>query len=260
MPAHLGQHFLKSPSAIEKIVAAGAIVPGECVLEIGPGRGVLTRALLAAGARVIAIEKDSALVAELNKTFAKEIAEKTLVLIEGDIRAFDAHILKANHYKLIANIPYYITGEIIRTFLESIHQPERAVVLIQKEVAERIVARDKKESILSLSVKAYGTPRMVATVKAGSFSPPPKVDSAILLIENISRDFFTGVSEEAFFTLMKAGFSQKRKQLATNLASVLGLPREEIEHVFARVGLSHHVRAEDVSLQEWKAVGSYFAH
>ena len=149
---------------------------------------------------------------------------------------------------MAANIPYYITGEIIRQFLETPAQPRAMALLIQKEVAERIIARDGKESILSLSVKAYGKPKIVAKVSRGNFSPPPSVDSAILLVGDISKKFFDDLDERIFFKVVKAGFSSKRKFLANNL-SMFG--KAEAQQALNACGLSPKTRAEDVPLQEW---------
>ena len=183
----LGQHFLNSPSVLAKIIAAGRISPGETVLEIGPGTGVLTQALLAAGARVVAIEKDQRAIDGLRERFAAEVADGRLVIQYADILETDraSFGLKNGEYALIANIPYYITGAILESFLEYEPRPNRMVLLVQKEVAQRIVARDGKESILSVSVKAFGAPKLVDTVPPGAFTPPPTVDSAILAIENV---------------------------------------------------------------------------
>jgi 16S rRNA (adenine1518-N6/adenine1519-N6)-dimethyltransferase len=219
------------------------------VLEIGPGEGVLTRELLAHAKQVIAIEKDSALVLQLRETFANEIANKKLTLIEDDFRNIDLAHLIEGEYVVSANIPYYITGEIIRTLLTASKQPKHIALLIQKEVATRIVARDKKESILSLSVKAYGTPRVVKTVPRGSFSPPPSVDSAIIAIENISRDFFVGIDEDRFFEIIKTAFASKRKMLAGNLKTIVGA--DEIAAACASCGIAANARAEDVPLPKW---------
>lgn len=255
--ARLGQHFLTSFSIAGAVAEAGTVLTGESVLEVGPGKGMLTRELLARGARVTAVEKDPMMVAVLEKTFAREIAEGALTLITRDIRdvvqpsKVAQKIVGASavhgSYKVIANIPYYLTGELLRMFLAAPRQPTAIVCLVQKEVAERI-ARSKKESLLSLSVKAYGTPRYVRTVKAGSFSPPPSVDSAILAIEHISRANFSSslygtIPEETFFALIHAGFAAKRKTLVGNLKKV-GLYREEM-------ALDPKVRAEDVPLTEW---------
>lgn len=249
-PARLGQHFLNAEWVARDLVAAVAPKEGEIIVEVGPGRGALTKKLLATGNMVVAIEKDEALGEFLATEFAHEIREGKLHLMIGDIRDGDTYdVLAGRPYVVAANIPYYITGEIIRDFLTAKHQPRALALLIQKEVAERIVARDRKESILSLSVKAYGSPSIVAKVPAGCFNPPPSVDSAILLVQNISRNFFDGLSEELFFTAVKAGFASKRKQLGGNLEKVFG---EKGLAALAAAGIEKTVRAEDVSLEGWK--------
>lgn len=245
----LGQHFLTSTKALGQIVAAGDIAATDTVLEIGPGKGVLTAELLAKAGKVVALEKDPELVALLHTRFISEISTGRLVLVEGDALEYDPSDLDT--YKLIANIPYYITGAIIRKFLTESTQPERMVLLVQKEIAERI-ARSEKESILSISVKAYGTPRYVDTVKAGAFSPPPKVDSAILVIDGISKRFFKNVTEDWFFTVVKAGFAAKRKQLQGNLGTVA--TKQSITDAFAHAGIDSFSRGEDVHIETWGAL------
>lgn len=248
----LGQNFLRSKKILGDIVRAGNVLPGETVLEVGPGLGSLTETLLATGAQVIAVEKDHRLIPILQKKFSSEIASGKLILIENDILDFDVScsMLHVPCYKLIANIPYYITGALLRKFLGAEKQPSTMVILLQKEVAERIVARDKKESLLSISVKAYGEPRYVETVKAGNFSPTPKVDSAILAIENISKKNFDDCSEEKFFAIVKAGFAHKRKKLFGNL----GLNKNEKKAISAKTGIGENSRAEDLTLSEWKSL------
>ncbi len=249
----LGQHFLKSDKALKSMVNAGEVGASDIVLEIGPGKGDLTWRLILLAGKVIAVEKDDNLFDFLNEHFSKEIGTNRLDLIHGDILEFDPNVLsfyKDFNYKLIANIPYNITGAILRKFLSATYQPERVVLLVQKEVAERIVARDNKESILSISVKVYGAPKYIETVKAGSFSPAPKVDSAILLIENISKDFFNGFSEGTFFELLRAGFASKRKKLSSNL-SVL-YTKENVQAAFRKLELDENARAEDVGLETWR--------
>lgn len=252
----LGQHFLTSEGALDDIIDAGDVVGDSIILEVGPGKGVLTKKLLFFSGKVIAVEKDRELIPLLEEKFKKEIKKGKLDLVEKDILDFDPELLRFydSEYKLIGNIPYYITGKFIRKFLEADFQPERVVVMVQKEVAERIVAKDKKESILSISVKAYGTPRYVKTVKAGSFSPPPKVDSAILLIEEISKDFFEDFSEKDFFKLLRAGFKSKRKKLSSNLSGVAN--KKKIEEIFLKLKLDVNLRAEDLSIGGWKSLSS----
>ncbi|MCI0619437.1 16S rRNA (adenine(1518)-N(6)/adenine(1519)-N(6))-dimethyltransferase RsmA [Candidatus Wolfebacteria bacterium] len=261
----LGQHFLTSKGIAASIVRAAKIEPHEAVLEIGPGRGILTEALLAHAGHVVAVEKDPELVTFLKIRFAKEIREQKLTLVQSDVLRFNPSNYsllaptfrsgQATYYKLVANIPYYITGAILEHFLTNKHQPDSMTLLVQKEVAERIIAKNGKESVLSISVKAYGTPRYVRTVKASLFNPPPKVDSALLLIANISRDFFVtnGIAETTFFNLVKKGFAHKRKRLAYNFKHA-GYDKHLIESMFTFATLSNTVRAEDVPLSAWRAL------
>ncbi|MBX4189496.1 16S rRNA (adenine(1518)-N(6)/adenine(1519)-N(6))-dimethyltransferase RsmA [Candidatus Parcubacteria bacterium] len=256
----LGQHFLKSEKAFVSIIDAGEPSGGDLVLEIGPGLGDLTRRLLILSAKVIAVEKDDHLYDQLKEKFKKEIENNKLDLIHGDILDFDPNLLKFYSdftYKLIANIPYNITGAILEKFLSADYQPERMVLLVQKEVAERIVARDGKpldsargkESILSISVKAYGKPRYVEKVLAGSFAPAPSVDSAIISIEDISKDFFDNFSEKDFFALLHAGFKSKRKKLSSNLSDY---GKERVGETFSKLNLSDNTRAEDIHIETWQ--------
>lgn len=250
--ARLGQHFLNAEWVSRDLVAAVAPREGEVIVEVGPGKGALTEKLLATGNIVVAIEKDEALGEFLLEKFKDEIARGTLHLMIGDIRDGDTYdVLEERPYVVAANIPYYITGEIIRDFLTAKHQPRALALLIQKEVADRIVARDGKESILSLSVKVYGTPRNIVKVPAGCFNPPPSVDSAVLLIEKVSRNFFEGISEELFFKSIKAGFASKRKQLGGNLEKVFG---EKALTALRHAGVDTKTRAEDVTLGEWREI------
>ncbi len=253
----LGQHFLTSAHYLTAIADAASVQKGEHVLEIGPGEGALTEVLLTRGAHVLAIEKDHRLIPLLTEKFRGEIEAGKLKVVEADALEFDIATLpfgKDTGYKVVANIPYYITGALLRKFLEATVQPSSLVFLVQKEVAERIArhgAANKvfKESILSLSVKAYGTPTYIKTVPRGAFAPPPTVDSAILLVSDISRDNFTSAAEEErFFELIKSGFAQKRKLLASNLKPVCG---DEVLTKMEKVGISAKARAEDVPLEHW---------
>lgn len=255
--AKLGQHFLRSQKALGQIIDAADIHSNDIVLEIGPGKGALTAALLKKAERVIAIEKDPALVDNLRTQFHSELACGKLTLIADDIRHFDAsQYFGEKPYKVVANIPYYITGELLRTFLSAEKQPELIVFLIQKEVAVRI-ARDKKESILSLSVKIYGDPKYVATVPQSAFSPPPQVDSAILLISNTSRKKLGNIDEKRFFELIKSGFAQKRKFLKGNLEK-LASPNAVLS-AFRELEINERTRAEDVPFDTWIKLAEKFS-
>lgn len=243
----LGQNFLKSQSALAAILTAGDISVNDIVLEIGPGKGALTEKLLEKAGKVIAVEKDDALFAFLSEKFAAQIEKGTFEIYNEDILEFDLK-KPPKQYKLIANIPYNITGAILKQFLASDTQPERMVLLVQKEVAERIVARDGKESILSMSVKAYGTPKYVVKVPARYFSPAPKVDSAIIAITAISKKHFTNIKEEErFFEIMKAGFAHKRKLLSGNLKPLIG----DSSALFAACSIDPKARAEELTLANW---------
>ncbi|MEN9614339.1 MAG: dimethyladenosine transferase, rRNA (adenine1518-N6/adenine1519-N6)-dimethyltransferase [Candidatus Parcubacteria bacterium] len=295
----LGQNFLHSKPTVEKIVEAGEVTRTDTVLEIGPGTGFLTEALLLKAGKVIAVEKDDRLIAPLKEKFSKEIADGRLILIHGDALTLNPEIFlgtlksrvirgaseacdqdvqkyvaganegsnKEVHrlqgsYKLIANIPYYITGQFFRRFLSEVAQPNTLVALIQKEVADRIVAVDGKESLLSLSVKTYGTPRRVAVVGRGCFTPAPNVDSAIIAITNISKDFFNSSpkQEELFFELIRAGFAHKRKMLLGNFKTTehrqetLDLKNIDFEKIFKTLNIPKDIRAEDLTLDEWKRI------
>lgn len=249
----LGQNFLIQPQIVKDIVVASGTTKNDLVVEVGPGTGLLTKELLATGARVIAIEKDHRLIETLSNLFAEAIAEERLTIRHEDI--LESTLDVKEPYRVVANIPYYITGKILRLFLEKTNKPQSMTVLVQKEVAERILARDKKESLLSISIKVYGKPEYVRTVKAGNFSPVPKVDSAVLHIANISNASFEHTSEEHFFDILRAGFSSKRKKLFKNLKSynIDG----KLEHAFDICGIEKGLRAEDLSLEQWVSLAGH---
>lgn len=239
----LGQHFLSAPSYLRAIADAGGVQAGDLILEVGPGEGTLTSEMLSRKARVLVVEKDDRLIPFLSEKFANEIKKKQLTIIHGDIlkQDFKKLGLKAGKYKVVANIPYYISGALMRMLLTHKQQPSQMSLLVQKEVAERI-ARSKKSSLLSLSVQVYGEPSYVVTVPRGAFSPPPKVDSAVLSIKAISRKRFTNTAhEERFFSLIHAGFAHKRKKLKKALEPLIG----------DRVASVADARAEDISLEKW---------
>ncbi len=247
----LGQNFLKSEPALRKIIEAGEINTDDVILEIGPGKGALTGKLLEKAGQVIAVEKDRELFEFLKEKFKEQIASGALVLENSDILEYRIKNLEIPSYKIIANIPYNITGAILKKFLTESHQPERMVLLVQHEVAQRIVARDGKESILSISVKAYGEPKLVTKVPARYFSPAPKVDSAVISIKNISRKAFIQgkVDEGKFWQIVKAGFAHKRKKLSGNLKNLISA--QNLEEFKDK-------RAENLKLSEWLALSSSY--
>jgi 16S rRNA (adenine1518-N6/adenine1519-N6)-dimethyltransferase len=252
----LGQNFLKSIPALNKIIEAGEISAEDIILEIGPGKGVLTKKLLEKAKKVIAVEKDEELFNLLQKKFSEEIKAEKLILINGDILDFEKNnILQEFSYKIIANIPYNITGAILKKFLTEKSQPSLMVLMVQHEVAKRIIGQEKtsstapkiKESLLSISVKAYGQPKIIMKVPARYFSPAPKVDSAIISIKNISRKFFieNKIVEEKFWEIIHAGFQHKRKKLSSNLKNV---QKKYSINLKKELG---DKRAEDLSLENW---------
>lgn len=253
----MGQNFLKDKRVLTDIRDASDINAMDIVLEIGPGKGALTQTLLSFAGKVIAIEKDRDLFEFLKEKFAKEISEKRLELLDKDVLEFDPNMLsfyKDLDYKIVSNIPYNITGAIIEKFLTAKYKPVSMTLLVQKEVAQRIVARNKKESILSLSVKLFGKPELIKKVKKESFSPAPKVDSAILHIElfeeKLKDEFILD-----FFKTVKNGFAHKRKKLSSNLISVFR--KEQIEKIFEELNLNKNERAEDLNIETWKKIASY---
>ncbi len=224
----LGQNFLRNTEVVVDIVTAAKIIPGETVLEIGPGEGILTAALIAAGTKVTAVEKDDRLIADLETKFPNAR------IVHADILNLEPSELIPGAYKLVANIPYYITGELLQKFLAAENQPTLVVLMLQKEVAERIVAKDGKESILSISIKAYAEARILRYVPRSNFEPVPNVDSAVLVIEKISKNFFADIDETKFFETVKKGFANKRKMLGP------------------KFGLADTRRAEELTLADWK--------
>jgi 16S rRNA (adenine1518-N6/adenine1519-N6)-dimethyltransferase len=259
----LGQHFLNSRIVLGQIISAANVKRGELILEIGPGTGVLTTALLESGAKVLAIEKDREICELLKEKFFREINTKQLELIPGDILSDkitsddksesieQSFKIIDSKYAVVANIPYYITGAILEKFLENKPRPTRMILLVQKEVADRIVARDKKESVLSISVKAFGTPKIIKNVPKGAFTPPPNVDSAILSIADISDKIFVDNHMEIkkFFAVVKSGFAHKRKYAIRNLEIIAD--RKKLEAHWLRLNLDPKSRPEDISLEKW---------
>lgn len=251
----LGQHFLTSGVVPKWMCDAAALTSADTVLEIGPGTGVLTAEILTRGASVVALEADARAIEVLVERFASEIKAGKLTVLHTDARTLDLATLPGiqNHaFKVVANIPYYLSGMLFRIMLESEIQPTTLVYLVQKEVAKRItedLQKGEKESILSLSIKAYGTPKYVKTVSKGHFSPQPKIDSAVILVQNINKKSFVTLRENFFFEILHIGFGQKRKQLLGNLSKKY--ERTLLTNIFSTVGIPILARAEDVPLEKW---------
>lgn len=257
----LGQHFLINSGVLKKILQAANLSPSDLVLEIGPGLGVLTRQLVARAGYVIAVELDTQLANLLVETFSisknvsvinKDILEvEPLDLIQTEQAKFPSGIPDPLSYKLVANLPYYITAPILRHFCEAKLKPCTMVVMVQKEVARNIVARPGEMSILAISIQFYGQPRIIDIVPAGNFYPPPRVDSAILKIDLYPHPPLAVSSEAAFFKIVRAGFCAARKQIANSLAQGLDIPKAEVLSLLQKAGLSPQRRAEDLSLEDW---------
>ncbi len=245
----LGQNFLRDEKALRKIVAVAHLQPEDAVLEIGPGLGSLTRHLALAASRVVAVELDPGLFPALKAVLSPY---QNIQPIQGDILKLDpAELMKTPGYVVVANIPYYITSAVIRHLLESRLKPRRVVLTVQKEVGERIAAADGKMSLLALSVQVYGQPTIVAQVPAQAFYPAPNVDSAVLRIETYPQPLIPAERLDRFFTLIKAGFSQKRKTLRNSLSGGLGATPAEAESLLQSAGLDPRRRAETLTLEEW---------
>ena len=261
----LGQNFLIDEKILGKIIQASELDKNDTILEIGPGLGTLTNELIKKCGTVVAIEKDkkiARLIKEKPKaTFANvAFGFSSLKIINDDILKINLNELikkysKNKKYKLISNIPYYITSPVIKLFLENSIQPELIVLLVQKEVAERICAEPGKLSILALSVQIYGEPEIVSYVDKSSFYPEPKVNSAILKIKNIKKEF----SEEYYkklFKIIKIGFSSKRKKLINNLSAGLQISKEESESILQKAKINSNARAQELSLEEWEELAN----
>jgi len=264
----LGQHFLIDEAVLEHILSAAELSPGDIVVEIGPGLGILTDGLAKRGARVIAVELDSKLVALLRKRLAPFPNVK---IIHADIlRITPGQLLQNNlpaaelarDYKVIANLPYYITSPVLSHFLEAQPRPSKMVVMVQKEVGEAIAAAPGKMRLLSVKAQFYSKPAIISYVSAESFYPPPKVDSAILRLDVYCQPplIKSGVSDVAgFFDIVMHGFSSPRKQLRNSLAHSLEMPPSQVASLLEKAGIEGRRRAETLSLEEWREIWKTFA-
>jgi 16S rRNA (adenine1518-N6/adenine1519-N6)-dimethyltransferase len=254
----LGQHFLIADNVRQRILAAAELTPDDTVMEIGPGLGILTRELARRVRRVIAIELDDKL-ADLLTQEIRSTANVTI--INGDILKITPATLlpEAERYKVVANLPYYITSPVLRHFLEAPLKPDLMVVMVQKEVAEAIAAGAGKRSLLSISVQFYGRPAIISKVPAKAFYPAPEVDSAILRIDLYPKPAAAVADVESFFATVRAGFASPRKQLANSLSCGLGLPKAEVVPLLAEAGIAPSRRAETLTLEEWARLWQAYA-
>lgn len=242
----LGQHWLFDEFSLEAMVDAGDIESIDTVIEIGPGLGTLTKKLCEKAKKVIAVELDDLLVAQL----PDRVKAKNLEVVHESILDYDTSLLPAG-YKVIANIPYYLTSNLIRRMLENPNPPSVMVLLIQKEVAQRIVSKPGEMSILSVSVQFYAEAALKELVPAKLFTPPPKVDSQIIQIKLRTEPLFKDVDTEKFFKVVKAGFSEKRKKLRSSLSGGLHISKTEADEHLKKAGISSGVRAQELSLTDW---------
>lgn len=264
----LGQHFLVDREVLEKVASAAELGTSDIVIEVGPGLGVLTKELAKRAGFVIAVELDDRLAAILKQDMT---AAKNVSVINEDILRIDPAALiekqklslpdlkdKPDNYKVVANLPYYITSAVLRYFLEAPLKPRLMVVMLQKEVAEVIVAEPGKMSMLSVSVQFYGKPQIVSYVPAESFHPAPEVDSAILRIDVYPRPPIAVDEIDDFFGLVRAGFCAPRKQLINTLAQGLGLSKPEALSLLDRADIIYKRRAETLSVEEWQRLWQIF--
>jgi len=261
----LGQHFLTDEAVLERILSAAELSPGDIVVEIGPGLGVLTEALARQGARVMAVELDAKLVALLKERLAGfpdvRIVHADILnvtprqLLQDNLPASDL----GRGYKVVANLPYYITSPVLSHFLEAEPRPSRMVIMVQKEVGEAIAAAPGRMRLLSVKAQFYSKPAIVSYVPAASFHPPPKVDSLILRLDVYSKPPI-GVSDVAsFFAIVMHGFSAPRKQLRNSLAHSLEMSAAQVTSLLETAGIEGKRRAETLSLEEWRELWKVFA-
>jgi 16S rRNA (adenine1518-N6/adenine1519-N6)-dimethyltransferase len=245
----LGQHWLHDDASLEAMCEAAGIVPEDTVLEIGPGLGTLTAKLVKRAGRVVAVEFDANLAHEL----PKRVNAGNLEVVEQDILRFDLTALPPG-YKVVANIPYYLTSNLLRVLCESSNPFSHAALLVQKEVAERVCAAPGDMSLLSVSVQFYCQASLGQVVPARLFTPPPKVDSQILQLSYHKRPLFPNVDTRLFFRIVKAGFSQRRKTLLNSISSGLRIGRAQTAAILEEAGIDPSARPQDLSLEYWNSL------
>lgn len=250
----LGQNFLIDEGALARIAAAAALTADDAVLEIGPGLGSLTRHLAVAARQVVAVEIDQTLLPVLAEVVA---GHPNVRVVHADVLTVDpAELSEGQRYKVVANIPYYITSAVIRHLLEARVRPDVIVLTVQREVAERICAAPGDLSILAVSVQAYARAELVARIPAGAFYPRPDVDSAVVRLTALPEPAFGSLDADRFFRVVKAGFGQKRKQLRNALSAGLRQPAQAIDAWLAQANIDPTRRAETLSLDEWRALAN----
>jgi 16S rRNA (adenine1518-N6/adenine1519-N6)-dimethyltransferase len=242
----LGQHWLQDRQVLSSIADEAELSRADTVLEIGPGLGTLTSELLRRAGKVVAVEFDG----ELARKLPGQFPGTSLEVINADILKFDLSSLPVG-YKVVANIPYYITSKIIQMLMTASNRPSTVVLLVQKEVAQRLAARPGDMSILGVSAQVYADVTLGDIVKAKLFTPPPKVDSQVVILKTHQQSFFEGVNEQDFFYIVKAGFSAKRKMLRSSLSGGLKLSKAEVEIILGKAGIDPSARAETLDLAAW---------
>lgn len=242
----LGQHWLNDNEVLSHIANFAELTHADTVLEIGPGLGTLTSQILRQAGRVVAVEFDS----ELARKLPAQFPGKNLEVICSDILKFNLSSLPAG-YKVVANVPYYITSKIVKMLMTATNKPSITVLLVQKEVAERLAAKPGKMSILAISAQVFAEVSLGDIVPAELFTPSPKVDSQVVILKNRRTPFFTDINENDFFRVVKAGFSAKRKKLRSSLSGGLKLPKIEIEILLSKANISPDSRAEALDLDAW---------
>lgn len=242
----LGQHWLFDSKSLGAICDAAEVEPGDTVLEIGPGLGPLTVELTARAKHVIAIELDEQLAREL----PARIPAANLQVVHADFLHYDLSQLPPD-YKVVANVPYYVTSLIVRALLESKTPPSRAVLLVQKEVAQRLAAKPGNLSILGVSAQYYADVSLGEVITADKFDPPPKVHSQVVIFDVRKKPLFDDIDAKAYFRIVKAGFSEKRKTLRNSLSGGLGITKDQAEIILKKAAIDPGARAETLSLQQW---------
>lgn len=242
----LGQHWLHDPGVLSNIANHAGLSPSDTVLEIGPGLGTLTSHLLRGAGQVVAIEYDP----ELARKLPKQFPGKNLIVKNEDILQFDLSSLPRG-YKVVANLPYYITSKIIQTLTESSNPPVLMVLLVQKEVAERLTAEPGEYSVLGISAQIFHEVGLGQVVPAELFTPPPRVDSQVVIFRRRPEPLVSSNRQPKFFRLIKAGFSAKRKKLRSSLSGGLGMTKDDIEQVLKKAGISADLRAQDLTICQW---------